>query len=139
MSYIDKDATLAAIAQKAKDELADVNHYFLEGVQLAVDVVEGMPSAQPEKRTEKRTKTHACDLISRQAVLKLLAALPPEEVTTKALLIQSVKQMDDAQPEIIRCRECKLRDTEYCNMAHGFMGMKDDDYCSYAERREVSE
>ena len=44
-----------------------------------------------------------------------------------------------AQPEIMRCRECKLRDTEYCNMAHGFMGMKDDDYCSYAERREVSE
>lgn len=44
-----------------------------------------------------------------------------------------------AQPEIIRCWECKLRDTEYCNMAHGFMGMKDDDYCSYAERREVSE
>ena len=43
------------------------------------------------------------------------------------------------QPEIIRCRECKLRDTEYCNMAHGFMGMKDEDYCSYAERREVSE
>lgn len=43
------------------------------------------------------------------------------------------------QPEIIRCRECKLRDTEYCNMAHGFMGMKDDDYCSYAERREVNE
>lgn len=45
----------------------------------------------------------------------------------------------DAMAEIIRCRECKLRDTEYCNMAHGFMGMKDDDYCSYAERREVSE
>ena len=42
MSYIDKDATLAAIAQKAKDELADVNHYFREGVQLTVDVVEGM-------------------------------------------------------------------------------------------------
>ena len=40
------------------------------------------------------------------------------------------------QPEVIRCRDCKLRDTEYCNMAHGFMGMKDDDYCSYAERRE---
>ena len=44
-----------------------------------------------------------------------------------------------AQPEIIHCRECKLRDTEYCNMAHGFMGMKDDDYCSYAERREANE
>ena len=34
------------------------------------------------------------DLISRQAVLKLLSAIPPEDATTKALLIQSVKQMD---------------------------------------------
>jgi hypothetical protein len=48
MSYIDKDATLTAIANKAKEELADVNHYFLEGVQLAVDVVEGMPDV-PDK------------------------------------------------------------------------------------------
>ena len=43
MSHIDKQATIDAIRQKAKDELADVNHYFREGVQLAVDVVEGMP------------------------------------------------------------------------------------------------
>lgn len=48
MSYIDKDATLAAIANKAKTELADVNHYFREGVQLAVDVVEGMTDV-PDK------------------------------------------------------------------------------------------
>lgn len=39
------------------------------------------------------------DVISRQAVLKLLHALPSEEATTKAMLIQSVKQMDAAQPE----------------------------------------
>ena len=50
MSYINKDATLAEIANKAKAELADVNHYFLEGVQLAVDVVEGMPEVQPERK-----------------------------------------------------------------------------------------
>lgn len=48
MSYINKDATLAAITNKAKAELADVNHYFLEGVQLAVDVVEGMTDV-PDK------------------------------------------------------------------------------------------
>lgn len=39
------------------------------------------------------------DAISRQAVLKLLYALPPEEATTKAMLIQSVKQMDATQPD----------------------------------------
>ena len=47
------------------------------------------------------------DTISRQAVLKLLYSLPPEEATTKALLIQSVKQMD-AQPD-----EEKISDTLY--------------------------
>ena len=39
------------------------------------------------------------DAISRQAVLKLLSTMPPEEAMTKAMLIQSVKQMDAAQPE----------------------------------------
>lgn len=39
------------------------------------------------------------DTISRQAVLKLLSAMPPEEAMTKAMLIQSVKQMDAAQPD----------------------------------------
>ena len=28
------------------------------------------PSAQPKKRTEERTETHACDLISRQAAIE---------------------------------------------------------------------
>lgn len=39
------------------------------------------------------------DSISRQGVLKLLSTIPPEEAMTKAMLIQSVKQMDAAQPE----------------------------------------
>ena len=46
------------------------------------------------------------DTISRQAVLKLLYALPPEEFMTKALLIQGVKQMDAAQPERTNCKFC---------------------------------
>lgn len=54
MSYIEKDATLATIANKAKAELADVNHYYLEGVQLAVDVVEGMPEVDvPDRKVGK--------------------------------------------------------------------------------------
>lgn len=39
------------------------------------------------------------DLISRQRVLKLLSTMPPEEAMTKALLIQSVKQMIAVQPD----------------------------------------
>ena len=39
------------------------------------------------------------DLIDRREVLKLLSTMPPEEAMTKAMLIQSVKQIDAAQPE----------------------------------------
>lgn len=39
------------------------------------------------------------DAISRQAVLKLLSTMPPEEAITKAMLIQNVKYMSAAQPE----------------------------------------
>lgn len=42
------------------------------------------------------------DTISRQAVLKLLSAMPPEEATTKAILIQSVQQMNSAQLEVAK-------------------------------------
>lgn len=70
------------------------------------------------------------DSISRQGVLKLLSTIPPEEAMTKAMLIQSVKQMDAAQPEwkrgkweiyVIsmldgegcRCSECGLEGVPY--------------------------
>ena len=88
------------------------------------------------------------DAISRQAVLKLLATIPPEEAMTKAMLIQSVKQMDAAQPEIIRCRECKWWDrcpsSTIAPLYHlcrrvGRMNMTADDFCSRAEQWEVSE
>lgn len=36
---------------------------------------------------------------------------------------------------LVRCKDCKLFGTEECNMRHGFYGIKDDDYCSYGERR----
>ena len=39
------------------------------------------------------------DIVSRQAVLKLLSTMPPEEAITKAMLIQNVKYMSAAQPE----------------------------------------
>ena len=34
--------------------------------------IDALPSAQPEKRTEERTETHACDLIDRQAAIDAL-------------------------------------------------------------------
>ena len=81
------------------------------------------------------------DAISRQAVLKLLSTIPPEEAMTKALLIQGVKQMKSAQPEIIMCADCKKYIDYRCRDEHANLSdwRHEDDYCSYGKRREVSE
>ena len=81
------------------------------------------------------------DLISRQAVLKLLSTMPPEEAITKAMLIQSVKQMKSAQPEIIMCADCKKYIDYRCRDEHANLSdwRHEDDYCSYGKRREVIE
>ena len=53
------------------------------------------------------------------------------------------RQPTIAQPEIIRCRDCKYyyrTNPEQIPTANTICcQMHEDDYCSYAERREVSE
>ena len=39
------------------------------------------PSAQPEKRTEERTETHACDCVERQAAIDALWKIRQEEIS----------------------------------------------------------
>jgi hypothetical protein len=43
MALIDKDATLKAIADYLRADLADCNHYYLQGAQDVAEVVENMP------------------------------------------------------------------------------------------------
>lgn len=44
-------------------------------------------------------------------------------------------QYYDNHGTVIRCKNCALYGTNECNMRHGFMGIKDDDYCSYGEKK----
>ena len=61
--HINSDGQLVHGANSNEDEPL----YRAEDVYK---VLNDMPSAQPEKRTEERTGTHACDLISRQAAIE---------------------------------------------------------------------
>ena len=88
------------------------------------------------------------DLISRQAAIDATWFEPsytdPLNVLTEVR--DRLKALPSAEPEIIRCKDCKhwtnnigdskLRDN-YCNdEAHGFYYQcSEDDYCSFAERR----
>ena len=88
------------------------------------------------------------DTISRQAAIDEITEYGSGNTTymSVAELKRRIEQLPSAQPDIIRCKDCKhwtnnigdskLRDN-YCNdEAHGFYYQcSEDDYCSFAERR----
>ena len=66
----------AAILQLSHNKCG--NEEWDIAVQHDIETITQLPSAQPEKRTIKRTGTHACDLISRKKVRYKLTALVNE-------------------------------------------------------------
>ena len=87
------------------------------------------------------------DLISRQAAANIAADLQIHNEDF-ALYNQAVNnycaelmKLPSAQPEIIKCRDCKhyisgSDDVRYCFNHDDDILWKDDDFCSRAERRE---
>lgn len=59
-----------AIEALIQEFYSNVDDYISE--KQAVHAIDSLPSAQFEERTEERTETHACDLISRNAALALV-------------------------------------------------------------------
>ncbi len=115
--------------------------------------INALPSAQPLIRTEMSS---ADDIISRQAAIdaldsigsldteadrkyarSALEALPSaqpdlSEYSDKLWRAAYERGKKEAQPEIIRCKDCKH---VYICGRHVILGTKPDDYCSWAERR----
>lgn len=50
MGLIDKEATLKAIADYLRADLADCNHYYLQGAQDVAEVVENMPEVKSKSK-----------------------------------------------------------------------------------------
>ena len=61
---------------------------------------------QPEKRTEERTESHACDLISRQAVLDIAKSSKSNWIDN-SVLFKRVNELPSVDPE--RCGDCISR------------------------------
>ena len=85
------------------------------------------------------------DLIDRQAAIRWVKAecnpygKPTLEFESGKKVIEHLKSMPSAEPEIVRCKDCKYTDGEkpiadgryWCILHESFMF-----YCSDAERRE---
>jgi hypothetical protein len=109
-----------------------------------------MPNGS-EERTQKRTRTHACDLIDRREAIEAIKNLPrwvmdangefqPVDSSTVSMLdpedaVSAIENLPSAQPD---CVDCKKHYYIFgCDLAGEYLhGRLDDDFCSHAERRE---
>ena len=78
------------------------------------------------------------DVISRQAAIAEFSCceLTPDGGIDANYAIDFLKQLPSAQPEIIRCRNCKFAsgDSRIC-MKFGHSPIGELDFCAWAERR----
>ena len=140
-------------------QLADWLRELKERREKDMEVIKQLPSAQPVTH-EERTKTHACDLISRQAAIDVegldeqirceMCRNPmhtnrgcdgnckyDEKLYERIMQIlgERIKPLPSAEPEIIRCRDCKHHDGIRCFRWNSTIITGFDDFCSNAERR----
>ena len=95
-----------------------------KGKSVTPNDIMRFPSAQPKKRTEERTETHACDLISRQAAIDAVMEFMPSLTTpdgsgqfdreifeAQEMFVdigQALNELPSAQPEVLTCGEGEL-------------------------------
>ena len=126
--------------QAAIDALYHVDEYN----GRSVEAIRKLPPSQPEQLGANLAEV-GTDCISRQALLdkfepwlKVKDYNDGELNMLKAILYE-IRFMRSAQPEIIRCRECKFAsgDSRIC-MKFDHSPIGELDFCSFAERREVT-
>ena len=84
------------------------------------------------------------DLISRQAAIDAVQNRHMMLNKEKVLLINDLEKLPSAQPEIVRCKDCKYAEyiddvkTLWCTECGQGRTVAPNDFCSYAERRDVT-
>ena len=80
----------------------------------------------------------ATDLISRQAAIdyiKTQRGRPFIGITLEEAIIMMIEEVPSAEPEVIRCRDCKHHDGIRCFRWNSTIITGFDDFCSNAEKR----
>ena len=100
---------------------------IMQGMHLCEKAVRNQPSAQPEKRTEERTETHACDLIDREAAVDAIYHHFPSVSRTRARTM--LHEVPSAQPEI--------KPIDYQDCANAMMKMWMDNVLTGGEYNRI--
>ena len=94
------DAILAVTGNSSVRELYEhvqehgLSDMWSGGVNAAIDIIIALPSAQPETH-DKRTETHACDLISRQAAIDAMEDVDWYHINSNGQLVHGANSKED--------------------------------------------
>ena len=112
------------------------------------DAIKQLPPIQPANSSEI---PNSSDMISRQQAINALSTITMYKGSIPFdTAVMRIEQLPSAQPEIIRCKDCKYWVPGYitdnddfippkCGEWRQMVGHSSDDYCSLAERREVQD
>ena len=108
---------------------------WFDGMAQAQSILENLPSVQPETNCSEFPKTS--DFVSRKAVRDMVATWSYDmaEWEDVELALHDVDELPTAQPEVIRCKDCKHYRTIG---AFGVPLHKEEYYCD-EEQRELPE
>lgn len=98
----------------------------------AFEVIEQLPSAQQEP---------CKDAVSRAEIIRLILerGLYCDTQADRETSAEIIRRLPSAQPEIIHCRDCRYENMGECEHKFGLLVANDENYCSYAERKEEHE
>ena len=109
------------------------------GILKAVD---NLPSAETH---DKRAETRACDCINRREAIDFIDAghlcSPNEPRWSDNEIVNFLKSRPSAQPDIIRCKDCKYSDENWRRISVKWLPCMDirvpsNWFCGSAERKE---
>ena len=135
---LDFDSVKELRAYVSKNKQDD---YFYGGILYAINAVQDLSSAQPksEERTAESAQNVPNDeLISKKAAINAHCELCEDKGFCGDICpdVEVFRLIPSAQPELIRCKDCKYADDDgVCQNSVGLAIQDDDDFCSRAERR----
>ena len=114
-----KDLVKDCISRQQAIEAFEPEHSTDWYTPRIIEVLKALPSAQPETH-DKRTETHACDLISRQAAIDAVAkwfydVFGITESDGTATIFKRLRELPPAQPE----RDIPVKPIETTDKAWG--------------------
>ena len=91
---------MADLSKELSKELNKDFAYCEDALGRAENAIGNLPSVQPEKRTEERMETHACDLIDREAAIDEIMG-QPTELHYPSWYAERIRQMPAAPPKVV--------------------------------------